>query len=159
MALEVHWLRRRRPAFEVFDPGQSAGDKSPYALDMPNAEQSPQVDQNAGAARCTDRRPVSAVKLSAELTASVDAWARAHGIHRSEALGRLVAIGLRSEPASAAHTLRFDALAVEELAASQIDRFIDPDTPLDERERRIHRLTEGPPEFVDVRIDLPKRGP
>ena len=41
---------------------------------------------------------------------------------------------------------------------SQLDQFIDPDTPQEERERRIHRLTEGPPEFVNLRIDLPKRG-
>ena len=33
---------------------------------------------------------------------------------------------------------------------------IDPDTPQDERDRRIHRLTEGPPEFVALRIDLPR---
>jgi len=40
---------------------------------------------------------------------------------------------------------------------SQINQFIDPNTPREERDRRIHRLTEGPPEFVDLRIDLPKR--
>jgi hypothetical protein len=28
--------------------------------------------------------------------------------------------------------------------------------PADERERRIRRLTEGPPEFSRERIDLPK---
>jgi hypothetical protein len=127
---------------------------------MPNAEQSTPIDQNADAARCADRSPVSAVKLSAELTASVDAWARAHGVHRSEALGRLVEIGLKSEPTKrAAQALQSDALAVEELATSLVDRLIDPGTPREERERRIHRLTEGPPEFVDVRMDLPKRAP
>jgi hypothetical protein len=52
---------------------------------------------------------------------------------------------------------RPDAIAVEQLAVSQINRFIDPGTPEEERERRIHRLTEGPPEFVDVRIDLPPK--
>ena len=121
---------------------------------MVEIRQSTQADANSG----TDRSPVSAVKLPADLTASVDEWARAHGIHRSEAIRRLVEIGLKSEPAAhAARALRFDAVAVEELAASQIDRFIDPATPPEERERRIHRLTDGPPEFVDVRIDLPKR--
>jgi len=31
--------------------------------------------------------------------------------------------------------------------------------PADERERRIRRLTEGPPEFSHERIDLPKDSP
>ena len=47
--------------------------------------------------------------------------------------------------------------AIEQWAETQIDRLIDPDTSQEERQRRIHRLTEGPPEFVDLRIDLPGR--
>jgi hypothetical protein len=46
--------------------------------------------------------------------------------------------------------------AIEQWAATQIDRLIEPDTPKEERERRIHRLTEGPPEFVELRADLPR---
>jgi hypothetical protein len=34
---------------------------------------------------------------------------------------------------------------------------LDPSLPPDERERRIRRLVEGPPEFSNQRIDLPKR--
>jgi hypothetical protein len=52
---------------------------------------------------------------------------------------------------------RREASTVEDLVASQIDQLIDPSTPKEERDRRIHRLTEGPPEFVSLRIDLPKR--
>jgi hypothetical protein len=127
---------------------------------MSDLKQTNQADQNVSAGCSIDRGPVSAVKLPAELTASVDGWARAHAIHRSEAIRRLVEIGLKSEAtASAARGTRPDAIAVEELVASQIDQFIDPATPPEERDRRIHRLTEGPPEFVDFRIDLPKRGP
>jgi Arc/MetJ-type ribon-helix-helix transcriptional regulator len=115
--------------------------------------ESKKIDQNASAGH-----PVSAVKLPAVLTASIDGWARAHGINRSEAIRRLVELGLKSEAAAGARPVSSrDAIAVEELAASQLDQFIDPDTPPEERERRIHRLTEGPPEFVDLRIDLPKR--
>ncbi len=44
---------------------------------------------------------------------------------------------------------------IEQFAESQVGRLIDPATPDQERQRRIHRLTEGPPEFVDVRVDLP----
>ena len=112
------------------------------------------IDQNA-----TAGHPVSAVKLPALLTAQIDAWARAQGINRSEAMQRLVELGLKSEAAAETKPVScHGAVALEELAARERDQFIDPDTPQEERERRIHRLTEGPPEFVNLRIDLPKRG-
>jgi hypothetical protein len=143
----------------VFDPDQTGSEKYAYDLSMANSKPTSQADQNASAGRPADRSPISAVKLPADLTANVDAWALAHVINRSEAICRLIEIGLKSEAAaSAARVLRRDAVAVEELAASQISQFIDPGTPQEERERRIHRLTDGPPEFVDMRIDLPKRG-
>ena len=46
--------------------------------------------------------------------------------------------------------------AIEQWVETEIDRLIDPDTPKEERRRRIHRLTEGPPEFVKLRSDLPR---
>jgi hypothetical protein len=46
--------------------------------------------------------------------------------------------------------------AIEQWVETEIDRLIDPDTPKEERMRRIHRLTEGPPEFVKLRADLPR---
>lgn len=61
--------------------------------------------------------------------------------------------GPRQESASG--TLLRDRV-IERFAESQINRLIDPDISLDERDRRIHRLTEGPPEFVAVRVDLPR---
>ncbi len=116
--------------------------------------ESNKTDQNATAAH-----PVSAVKLPAVLTAQIDAWAGAQEINRSEAIQRLIELGLKSDAAADTKPVScHGAAALEELAARQLDQFIDPDTPQDERERRIHRLTEGPPEFVNLRIDLPKRG-
>jgi hypothetical protein len=44
-----------------------------------------------------------------------------------------------------------------ELAAQQLDQLIDPAAPSEERDRLISRLTEGPPEFIEARVDLPKR--
>ena len=121
--------------------------------------ESKKTGQNATASDAVDRAPISAVKLPADLTAHVDAWASGHAITRSEAIRCLVELGLKSEAVEkAVRVARPDADALEELAASQLNQFIDPATPLEERERRIHRLTEGPPEFVDARIDLPKRG-
>jgi hypothetical protein len=45
---------------------------------------------------------------------------------------------------------------IEELAVKQIDQLLDPSLSIAERERRIRRLAEGPPEFSHQRIDLPK---
>jgi predicted DNA-binding protein len=101
------------------------------------------------------RRPEwKLIRLSAEQAARVDAWAATHGKRRSEAVRDLVEFALKQEMPSA--MLPRDRV-LEQLAESQIDRLIDPGTPFEERERRIHRLTEGPPEFVGLRLDLPGR--
>lgn len=104
-----------------------------------------------------DRDAISAVRMSERLTAEVDAWAEAHGTVRSTAIRQLVELGLGATPSaddfdSASH----DPVVIEDLAVKQIDRLLDPSLPVAERERRIRRLTEGPPEFSDLRIDLPK---
>ena len=98
--------------------------------------------------------------LPPDLAAHVDVWAAAHSVDRAGAILRLVERGLRAE----AHIVPSpqysrDDLAIEARAANQIRLLIDPETPEEERERRIHRLTEGPSEFVDFRIDLPGRRP
>jgi hypothetical protein len=103
------------------------------------------------------RDAISAVKLSERLTADVDAWAEAHATVRSDAIRQLVEIGLNASasapsPGSAVR----DPVDSEGLAARQIGQLLDPSLPTAERERRIRRLTEGPPEFADERIDLPK---
>jgi len=127
------------------------------------------------------RDAISAVKFSEALTAAVDAWAEAHEMARSDAIRKLVELGLlalpRPNPAGSAHRepvhredlagedlagvrasehLASEDLASEVLAVRQIDQLLDPSLPPLERERRTRRLTEGPPEFADERIDLPK---
>jgi hypothetical protein len=108
----------------------------------------------------TIRRPtsardaISAVKMSEELTGKIDAWAEAHGMARSDAICRLVELGLSAEQAPVAAPA--EPLDLEDLAVKQISQLLDPSIPVDERERRIRRLIEGPPEFTAERIDLPK---
>ena len=101
---------------------------------------------------------VSAVRMSEDLTAAVDAWAEANQMVRSDAICKLVEHGLKAAPV--AHTsqagIAIVSVEIEEFAAKQIDQLLDPSLPDDERERRIRRLTEGPPEFSRERIDLPK---
>jgi len=98
------------------------------------------------------------VEMSRRLTADVDAWAEAHDTVRSDAIRQLVELGLRStssvDPLGAA---RRDSVEIEDLAVDQIGQLLDPSLPIAERERRIRRLTTGPPEFSDERIDLPLR--
>ena len=108
--------------------------------------------------RRTGLDPISAVKMPERLTAIVDAWAEAHHLSRSAAICKLVEFGLRIAPPTPASgsTVVSDATRLEELAVHEIEGLLDPALPEDERERRIRRLTEGPPEFSHERIDLPK---
>ena len=104
-----------------------------------------------------DRDAVSAVKMSEGMTAEVDAWGEAHDMTRSDAIRQLVQLGLNaSTSAIPPVSARRDPVDIESLAVRQIDQLLDPSLPSAERERRIRRLTEGPPEFADERIDLRK---
>lgn len=109
------------------------------------------------------RDPVSAVKMPETLTAAVDAWAEARQLSRADAICRLVTLGLKAAPVdpvllhALSGSVETDAAKIEELAAQEIEGLLDPALPEDERERRIRRLIEGPPEFSQERIDLPNR--
>jgi hypothetical protein len=102
---------------------------------------------------------LNVIRLTADLTGHVDIWAAAHEVDRAAAIRRLVELGLKAEADIAGAARRRDDLAIEAQTAGQIGLLIDPETPDEERERRIHRLTDGPPEFVNFRIDLPGRRP
>jgi hypothetical protein len=103
------------------------------------------------------RDAISAVKISERLTRDVDAWAEAHRMVRSDAIRQLIELGLRAMSSTGGiGRARSDPVAIEDQAVRQIGQLLDPSLPVDERERRIRRLTEGPPEFSDERIDLPK---
>ncbi len=118
-------------------------------------------DSDRPVRRRTGLDAVSAVKMSEDLTAAVDAWAEAHEMTRSDAIRNLVELGLQAAPKTAVapgarRTIAKDVESIEELTVRLIDQLLDPTLPADERERRIRRLTEGPPEFSTERIDLPK---
>jgi hypothetical protein len=53
------------------------------------------VNQKKRGRPATGRDPVSAVRLPVELTSSVDAWAAKNEVSRSEAIRRLVELGLK----------------------------------------------------------------
>ena len=116
-------------------------------------------DSAAPVRRRTGLDPISAVKMPEQLTTAVDAWAEAHHLTRSDAICKLVEFGLTVAPPAptTAHATASDATRIEEIAVHEIEGLLDPALPTDERERRIRRLTEGPPEFSHQRIDLPKQ--
>lgn len=111
--------------------------------------------------RRTGIEPISAVKMPERLTEAVDAWAEAHRLTRADAICKLIELGLKIAPPvlTSEHPIASDATRSEKTAVHEIETLLDPALPADERERRIRRLTEGPPEFSQERIDLPKDPP
>jgi hypothetical protein len=87
---------------------------------------------------------------------ALDAWVTKQKDRptRAEAIRRLVELGLTVQT-RAAPTQRLAAHA-SELAAKTIEKIIDPSAPPEERAQRRRRLTKGPPEFREDRVDLPK---
>ena len=107
--------------------------------------------------RRTGQDTVSAVKLPEQMTADVDIWAEAHHLTRADALRRLIELGLKAVSAAPAPgPAHYVPAGIEDLVAKQIGEMLDPSLAPEERERRIRRLTEGPPEFSQLRVDLPK---
>jgi hypothetical protein len=99
--------------------------------------------------------PVTAVRLSPELGSAVDEWAllQADGPSRSEAIRRLVELGLTVKTKSAPSERQRAALA--DLAAKAIDS-LTVAAPDDEKASRKRRLLKGPEEFREARVDQPR---
>src|SRR5919198_3675552 len=93
------------------------------------------------------------VRLEAETIAAIDTWTAGHELTRSEAIARLIEIGLAA--ARRAGMRRKRASKAFELASAAIDRLADPSLSDEERHLRKRRLLKGPREFRDLR-DRPK---
>jgi len=114
------------------------------------------VNQKKRGRPATGRDPVSAVRLPAEVTVQVDKWAEDHEANRSEAIRRLVELGLKVKTPARPTGKPGRTLRAQELATKAIERMIDPAAPPEERAQRRRRLTKGPSEFREARIDQPK---
>lgn len=93
------------------------------------------------------------VRLAPETIAAIDTWAAGQELTRSEAVARLVEIGLAA--ARRAGMRRRQASNALELASAAIDRLADPSLSDEERQLRKRRLLKGPREFREFR-DRPK---
>jgi hypothetical protein len=102
--------------------------------------------------------PVTAARLSPATSAAVDAWAakQSDGPGRSEAIRRLVELGLKAEPPRKPASKPGRRQRAQELAAKEIEKIIDPEASIEQQAQRRRRLTKGPPEFREDRVDLPK---
>jgi hypothetical protein len=93
------------------------------------------------------------VRLAPEAVAAIDRWAAGKGLTRSEAIGRLVELGLAGAQRAGARKRK--AAKATEMASREIDRLGDPSASDEERQLRKRRLLGGPGEFRDLR-DRPR---
>jgi hypothetical protein len=88
----------------------------------------------------------------------VDEWRRDQDDlpGRPEAIRRLVELGLTIKTTTRPVSKSGRRLRAQELAINAIEKMIDPSAPPEERAQRRRRLTKGPTEFREDRVDLPK---
>jgi hypothetical protein len=102
--------------------------------------------------------PMMGLRASPELRAAIEAWSESQEDtpKLSEAIRRLVELGLTLKTPARPVSNPGRRLRVQELATKAIEKIIDPSAPPDERAQRRRRLTKGPTEFREDRVDLPK---
>jgi hypothetical protein len=96
------------------------------------------------------------LRISNELMAEIAKWAEKNETNRSEAIRRLVELGLTVKTPARHISKPGRKLRAQELATKAIEKIIDPSAPPEERAQRRRLLTKGPPEFREDRVDLPK---
>ena len=115
------------------------------------------VDQKKKRGRpATGRGTNVSSRLPPAIADEVDKWAKTNGATRSLAIRRLVALGLTVKTPARPASKPGRKLRAQELATKTIEKIIDPSAPLEERAQRRRRLTKGPSEFREDRVDLPK---
>ena len=95
-------------------------------------------------------------RLPPPVVKAVDNWASTNETTRSDAIRRLVELGLTVKMA-AKQPSSLKAARAKQLATKTIEKIIDPSASPEERAQRSRRLTKGPPEFREARVDLPNK--
>ena len=107
--------------------------------------------------RSAEKGTLVGVRLQADQLKAIDAWAAKQKppVTRPEAIRGILELGLtirtkakQPSPASAARA--------KELAKAAINKMRDATATPEEQEQRRRRLTKGPQEFREGRVDLPK---
>jgi hypothetical protein len=108
------------------------------------------------------RPPVGAMLIGVRVppagVAELDAWIKknAPDLSRPEAIRRLVELGLTVKTPARPASKSGRRLRARELATTAIEKIIDPAAAPEEQAQRRRRLTKGPVEFREARIDQPK---
>jgi hypothetical protein len=90
--------------------------------------------------------------------AEIKSWAKKQEDHPAlaTAIRRLVELGLKVKTRAKTVAKPGRRTRARELATQAIEKIIDPAAPPEERDQRRQRLTKGPPEFREARVDQPK---
>jgi hypothetical protein len=98
------------------------------------------------------------VRMPEDFQEMIRAWAakQADKPPLAAAIRRLVELGLKVKAPARPVSKPARSARAAELAATQIEKMIDPSAPPEERAQRRRRLTKGPTEFREDRVDLPK---
>ena len=95
-------------------------------------------------------------RFEPQTISAVEAWAVAHDVSRSEAIRRLVELGLtvksKGRPKRGGTKQR-----ARELARAALDEMTDTTASPEDQASRKRRLIKGPEEFRSVRRDRPNR--
>ena len=107
----------------------------------------------------TGQDPVRRVRMSDALNDQIAAWAKRQpdGPSWSEAVRRLVELGLATAPKSRRPGAHSGAAKATEMAGKELDRLGDASATEEERQSRKRRILKGPLEFREMREDLPRR--
>jgi hypothetical protein len=100
------------------------------------------------------------VRLQPNRLTAIDSWIAGQGtpMTRPEAIRAILDTVLTVAKAPGGKRVSKPARAsrARELAAEAIDKISDPAASTEERDERRRRLTKGPPEFQELRVDRPK---
>ena len=107
----------------------------------------------------TGKAPMMGFRADPVIRASIVRWAenQPDTPTLSEAIRRLVELGLTVKAPARPVSKPDRRLRAAELAAKAIDKIADPAAPPEEHAQRRRRLTKGPEEFREVRVDRPNK--
>jgi hypothetical protein len=116
------------------------------------------VHQKPRGRPATGRDPAVTIRLPEAVLASVEHWAMSQKDQppRSQAIRRLVELGLTVKTPARPASKSGRRLRARELATTAIEKIIDPTAAPEEQAQRRRRLTKGPPEFREARVDQPR---
>jgi hypothetical protein len=113
------------------------------------------VDQKKKRGRpATGRDPMVSSRIPASTVSAIDEWATHNSTTRSDAIRRLVELGLTVRVKRGQAPAQRDHRA-KELASKAIDKLVIK-APEAEKAIRKRQLLKGPKEFRENRVDLPK---